>query len=519
MPSPTPSLSVERVLIAVAVALIAFLWHTSRQPVECPASVPEEVQHPGYSEYECPEKPHHGSWESWWHPQRIWSKPSEQGAGALTKDWNILYHLGGNGPWIEKEVNVVEGGIAPPAECRVEQVHMMSRHAERYPTLKAGTRMRSVVDKMKTGDVTFNGSLAFVHDWDLFWSDDSQLAQLTSTGPFAGRLGAFTTGVRLRTRYQHLLPKANPPSRKTKLFASDSQRVIDTARHVAAGLFGLDWQTSANVEVIPETVDRGANTLTPGETCPNYISDEEEGWAKGWKSMYDFRATYFPSIRARLSKENPRMNFDDDELYAMQEMCGFETTVRGSSKWCDVFTQQDFLNFEYARDVHHYYRAGPGTKYGAGMGWLWLNATTNLMVEGPQAGKMFFSFVHDTDMAPMLAALDIMTPEEHLPLTQIAEDRTWRKSQVSPMGGRIIFEVLSCHAETRGWLGGRDRFVRININDGITALPGCDTGPGKSCRLSAFVARVLRKGLEVGDYREMCGLDSSAPDSLTFLRQ
>lgn len=222
----------------------------------------------------------------------------------------------------------------------------------------------------------------------LTYQDDSQLAQLTSTGPFSGTLGAFTTGVRLRTRYNHLIPKT-----LTKLWASDSQRVIDTARYFASGFFGLDWKDKsiASLEVISEGSELGADTLTPGDTCPNYLNDEEEGWAKGWKSMHKYRATYFPAIRTRLAKQNPDIEFTDDELYAMQEMCGFETTVRGSSHWCDIFTQDEFLNFEYARDVHHYYRAGPGTKYGAGMGWLWLNATTNLMVEGPKAGPLFFS--------------------------------------------------------------------------------------------------------------------------------
>jgi hypothetical protein len=54
----------------------------------------------------------------------------------MTEDWNILYHLGGNGPWIEKLENTVAGGIAAPEGCEVEQVHMMARHAERYPTWK-----------------------------------------------------------------------------------------------------------------------------------------------------------------------------------------------------------------------------------------------------------------------------------------------------------------------------------------------------------------------------------------------
>lgn len=67
--------------------------------------------------------PHHSSWNTWFHPFR--SLPSAD-AGSRQKDWNILYHLGGNGPWIEK----IDGdsqslGIAPPEGCSVDQVHMV----------------------------------------------------------------------------------------------------------------------------------------------------------------------------------------------------------------------------------------------------------------------------------------------------------------------------------------------------------------------------------------------------------
>lgn len=77
-------------------------------------------------------KPHHSSWNAWWHPQRKHTEV-EQGAGATTEDWNILYHLGGNGPWVEKVIDVVDGGIAPPGGCEVVQVHMV-RHPHFDPS-------------------------------------------------------------------------------------------------------------------------------------------------------------------------------------------------------------------------------------------------------------------------------------------------------------------------------------------------------------------------------------------------
>ena len=41
--------------------------------------------------------------------------------------WDISYHLGGNGPWIQKLDGVVHAGFAPPTGCQVEQVHMVSQ--------------------------------------------------------------------------------------------------------------------------------------------------------------------------------------------------------------------------------------------------------------------------------------------------------------------------------------------------------------------------------------------------------
>ena len=188
----------------------------------------------------------------------------------------------------------------------------------------------------------------------------------------------------------HLLPTDTDP--KLNFWTTSTARVVETARYFATGLFGLDWATSkATLHIIPSSADLGANTLTPQNTCPNYRNDTEFGHDYGYTQLAKFSATYLPAISMRFKRQNPDITFTDREVYSMQEMCGFETLVRGSSPWCDVFTHDDWLNFEYARDVIHYYRAGPGNRFGPPMGWLWLNATTNLLAKGPQAGKTFFS--------------------------------------------------------------------------------------------------------------------------------
>lgn len=59
-----------------------------------------------------------------------WLFDLSHGASATTKKWNILYHLGGNGPWISKVDNVVGGGLNAPSGCRIDQVHMVSHRCQ-----------------------------------------------------------------------------------------------------------------------------------------------------------------------------------------------------------------------------------------------------------------------------------------------------------------------------------------------------------------------------------------------------
>lgn len=364
--------------------------------------------------------------------------------------------------------------------------------------------------------------------------------QLTTTSPYAGTLSAFRTGTMLRSRYSHLI-RAPEGAKKINFWASDSQRVIETAKYFATGLFGLSWaEKYAQLHIIPETSDLGGDTLTPGDTCHAYQCDKELGRGHGYKQLWKFRDTYLPDISARLHSQNPSLRFTNSEVYSMQEMCGFETLARGSSPWCDVFTHEDWLNFEYARDVLHYYRTGPGNVYSAAMGWLFLNATANILEEGPDAGTLFFSLyapsshlkdpviltppksVHDGDILPLVTALDLYreATQSPLPTTHRPPSRSFLTSQLVPMSGRLIFELLSCPADHPHHPQHRHRkFVRLNINDGIVALPHCASGPGSSCPLEEFLAHVKRRGMEAGDFRKTCGLGDNSTAAISFLHQ
>ncbi|KAI5238030.1 phosphoglycerate mutase-like protein [Aureobasidium subglaciale] len=447
-------------------------------------------------------------------------------------DWNILHHLGGHGPWIPKVEGIVEGGFSPPEGCRVEQVQMMARHNERYPTKGTHSRMVSLHNHLRTLDFHLEGDLAFFKNWTYFMPNIQDTGQLIPTGPYAGTLGAFKAGVDLRTRYPDLRATAVNHN-QTNFWAAGSHRVIETAKFFASGFWGLNWEPElANLHVIPESSERGADTLTTGSTCKAARKPENHhGVPEGPHASEEWMKVFMPAIIQRLSQHNPKLKLNFHDIHAMESFCGFDLMVRGSSPWCNVFTHDEWRDLEYARDLSQYYRHGPGNKYSATRGFPFLNATTNLLSAGTSTGSLFLSFTHDNNILDLLSALDLFPTSGELPTDHAPEDRSWKTSALIPMGGRVIFERMVCpqvYCHSNAPLYPNhiycdpphdEPYVRIVINDGVVAIPDCDDGPGKSCPLASFERRVMLKGWEVGDFGRVCELEEGAPNKITFLHQ
>jgi acid phosphatase len=246
--------------------------------------------------------------------------------------------------------------------------------------------------------------------------------------------------------------------------------------------------------------------------------EDDLGHDFGYYKLDKWQTVFAAPIAARLSQEAVGLTFSPLEVYGMMEMCGFEILARGSSPWCDVFTHKEWLEFEYARDLLHFYRAGPGNMYGATMGWLYLNATADLLMD-EEAQDVFFSFVHDGDIVPFLAALQLFNEKalaQRLPTDRVKVDRQWVTSDVVPMGGRVVFERVGCWEE-----GERKRYVRVFINDGLMKLPGLPTSSlvKQGIPVEHFWRFVASRPELFGEFRDLCGLEDDAPDRIKFLHQ
>ncbi|EXJ72090.1 uncharacterized protein A1O5_04594 [Cladophialophora psammophila CBS 110553] len=402
---------------------------------------------------------------------------------------------------------------------------MLSRHAERYPTKTAGSRHVDLLSRLQSPEVNLTGSLSFINDWTYFTDlSNPSFENLTATGPYAGTRQAYNTGRVLRQRYNHLVSNG----RRANFWSCSSPRNVETAEHFANGFFGAEWKTdgSAELVIIPEDEDRGANTLTPGDTCLSYRADKEYGHDHGYVKLAEWQGIFSPAIAERLAHDAVGIMFSPLDIYGMMEMCGFEILARGNSPWCDIFKRQEWLEFEYARDLLHYYRAGPGNKFGAAMGWLWLNATQQLM-SNHSSKDVYFSFVHDGDIVPALATLGIFNEPlglHELPTDRLVTERNWKTSDVVPMGGRLIFERITCQTNGGTTATGPEHAVRLFINDGLTDLTKLTnmvpfTPVEGAVLLESFQNTLSMKGTQLGDFREICSLPDDAPHRIEFLHQ
>lgn len=163
------------------------------------------------------------------------------------------------------------------------------------------------------------------------------------------------------------------------------------------------------------------------------------------------------------------------------------------------------------------------------MGWLWLNATLDLLSQASTDG-VYFSFVHDSNMISLLTALGIYSMDHllgrgeiradvgggsNLPTDRIVSNREWRTSDLVPMGGRIIIERLRC--EESGGVDQNQAYIRLIINDGSVAIR--DSSHGSLATIQSFQQLLHDRGKAVQDFRKMCGLNDSAPGGITFLNQ
>ncbi|KAG8819579.1 hypothetical protein FRC17_010393 [Serendipita sp. 399] len=170
---------------------------------------------------------------------------------------------------------------------------------------------------------------------------------------------------------------------------------------------------------------------------------------------------FAPKITARLNAAAPGSTLVDEDIPMLMALCSFESLAHyQTSKWCNVFYEEEWRDFEYWSDLEKYYNTGLGNPLGRVQGVGWVNeliarlthtpvndtTTTNRTLdEDPETfpiGKnvtMFADFSHDNEMNAIFAAMGLFR------MAEVTDERTrtWENAIVEQGGSGILASLAS----------------------------------------------------------------------------
>jgi acid phosphatase len=393
-----------------------------------------------------------------------------------------------------------------PEGCSIDQAAFVSRHASRYPDQSAYNQWTNLSARIHATRLSASASeLEFLSTWQpVLPYPDQEIAQISITG----YRELYDMGVTYRFRYGPHFYKDNTDFTMWANLYKPSPRVTDSARLFARGYMGPN-STLGNIFAINSTDPRSvANSLAPSDLCPLYADNGGSPEIDTWQNIY------LPPIQKRLNREiHGGFQFTQSDVSLIPYLCGFETQIIGSrSPFCNIFTRDEILQYEYAQDLRYWYGTGLGTDIEKDMMLPFLSALVGRFIDGP--GKTYKSsdgtsftpssliatFTNDGQINQLAAAIGVFDGQSQLPATHVPQNRLFKASNFVTMRGTITFERLNCE---------RGKFIRLRLNDIVYPVSGCQSGPGRSCSLTQYQSIVQSKSQRAGDFQRICNITSS----------
>ncbi|KAI2788059.1 hypothetical protein POX_f08444 [Penicillium oxalicum] len=374
-----------------------------------------------------------------------------------------------------------------PQGCELSQVHVLHRHAERYPTnypLDGGGMQEFAAkltnySKAHPDQPVASGPLKFLNRWKYVLGEDTLME--------TGAATEATSGANFWVKYGRLLYRPdrenvaawnsslniypNGTERPKPVFRTTSQaRILESARWWLSGFFGNSGANSSyeqyNLVVIPE-VDPFNNTLASYDACPGDM-------AEGDNAAETFISHYAEDIQARLSSYLPKdFNLTSMDVLAMQNLCAYEHASLGGSSFCSLFTEQEWKDFAYNVDIQFYgdYFFGSPSGRAQGIGYVLelaarlqqklitssdtsINYTyDNNLAQFPFEQPFYLDMSHDDIIVSVIAALGLdyfKYGPKGLPanVTHAPSNRTFSLSNMTPFGARFFSEIWTCPHDT-----------------------------------------------------------------------
>jgi len=419
-----------------------------------------------------------------------------------------------------------------PSGCKVDLVAFFSRHGSRYPDNGAYNEWLDLYKRIQAAG-SFNVTdekLEFLKTWKPVLSHpEQQIAQVSTTG----YKELHEMGSTWRLRYPDLY-EYNTPFTMWANWYKSGPRVRDSARLFAQGFVGPNATDLTTIYALNSSDPASwMNSLATSDLCKAY--DDEGG--SPYKDEWD--AIYLPPIRSRLNaKIQGAFNFTQWDVSIIPYLCGFETQITGRrSPFCELYTEEEVLQYEYAQDLRYWYGNGLGSDIEKYQMLPVVDMVARRFKDGPNATytngnttfippKIMAAFSNDGQINQIVAALGVFDDEPQLPGNMSLPDRKFRG--LVPMRGTVAFERLSCSDTSSNFTygyaqssTGSNAYMRIRLNEVVYPVVGCTSGPGSSCPLSQYQRIIEEKLADAGSFTKMCNVTdpsfSSEPRATFFM--
>lgn len=371
---------------------------------------------------------------------------------------------------------------------------MLSRHGSRGPTTGKLLLYAATLARLQSRVTHYAKGFEFIKDFEV----DLEPDQLT----WYGEKEMVDSGEYLSQWYADLARGAEPFVR-----ASGSERVIASAINFTQGFYGSqdrNWTDHAEeILVIPEKIGYN-NTLDHGG-CPYF--EDGPGRALGIAKQHEWRDRWAPAIQERLNRKLENADLSIDETIHIMELCPFITVASRDlemSKFCSLFTQSEWKDYDYYQSIEKWYVYGPGRELGPTQGVGFVNeliarltgkavddhTSTNSTLDSspttyPLDRKIYADFSHDNTMMAIYSAMGLYNTTGNLPVDHRVPPQElsgYSAAWAVPFGGRVYVEKMTCSD-----IEDDEELVRVIVNGRVMPLQGCDADALGRCRLSAFV--------------------------------
>ncbi|KAG1727933.1 histidine phosphatase superfamily [Suillus paluster] len=414
-----------------------------------------------------------------------------------TKDFDIFRSWGSLSPWysIQRGKFGVDSSPEAPDTCSITGVHLLHRHGARYPAdYSRGTGPGGFALKLNTyaENVTATGPLSFLNDWTYKLGNEDDL------------------GVSMRMRYGFLL-KNFTETHSLPVFRTESQtRMLNSAQNFALGFFGYPLEGQYQQQIMIEA-KRFNNTLAPYRSCANndipHRGYRGQPYADAWKEVY------LKDTVPRVQRYLDGLELDIEDVYAMQELCAFETVALGYSKFCELFTEKEWEGFDYSYDLNLWYGVAWGSPVARGEGIGYVQELVSRLTQTPIEthnsstnatlhNAVTFPFGHSlyVDATHEVVVLNALRRWGPLPTDHMPEKRTFRTAELAPFATNVQFQLLSCATE-------QDPQIRVIVNDGVD-VENIQMG----CALSMHFVDAQKENIQSTDWDFVCNTDWTIPD-------